>query len=331
MVDAATMHRLLMNRSRFEDMRTDAQPAPEAQIGEVVLALDRFSLTINNITYAAFGNALRYWDFFPTGVEGYGLLPVWGYADVVQSSVDGVEVGQRYFGYFPSATHLVVRPGKTGGRSFRDDSPHRADLPEVYNWYQRSDNDPNQSTALEPLHAIFRPLFVTAFGLSDFLAEKRFFGAEQVIISSASSRTGYSEAFSIGLQRDQLNRTSTSSASPPPATATSLKVSICIPAWRPTTSSSSSTRTARPCTSTSPATPDCSAASMNTSASPWFTTSHSVRLTPTSPHSPTPICRVRGRNSSSPPSGWHSARRNGARRNSTAAWAKPSLPSSATS
>lgn len=203
MVDAATMHRLLMNRSRFEDMHLDTIDAPEATDGEVVLALDRFSLTINNVTYAAFGDALRYWDFFPTGVEGQGLLPVWGYADVVQSKADGVELGQRYFGYYPSATHLVVRPGKTGGRSFRDDSPHRADLPEVYNWYQRSDNDPNQSSALEPLHAIFRPLFVTAFGLSDFLAEKRFFGAEQVVISSASSRTGYSEAFSIGMQRER--------------------------------------------------------------------------------------------------------------------------------
>ncbi|MDP1466123.1 DUF2855 family protein, partial [Klebsiella pneumoniae] len=32
-------------------------------------------------------------------------------------------------------------------------------------------------------------------------AENDFFGAEQVVISSASSRTGYSEAFSIGLQQ----------------------------------------------------------------------------------------------------------------------------------
>lgn len=201
MADNATMTRLLMNRARFEDMQIDSVPVPVAEDGEVVLALDRFSLTVNNLTYAVFGDELRYWDFFPTGLDGQGLLPVWGYADVVESKAEGVEAGQRFFGYFPSATHLVVQPGKTGARSFRDESPHRRELPEVYNWYQRSDNDPFQSEAVEPLHAIFRPLFVTAFGLSDFLAEQKFFGAEQVVISSASSRTGYSEAFSIGLQR----------------------------------------------------------------------------------------------------------------------------------
>jgi len=202
MSDVATMTRLLMNRAHFEDMRVDTIEAPSAQAGEVVLALDRFALTVNNVTYAAFGDALRYWDFFPSNVDGFGLLPVWGYADVVDSRAEGVETGQRYFGYFPAATHLVVRPGKTGGRSFRDDSPHRRDLPEVYNWYQRSDNDPFQSAASEPLHAIFRPLFVTAFGLADDLAENNFFGAEQVVISSASSRTGYSEAFSLRMHSD---------------------------------------------------------------------------------------------------------------------------------
>ncbi len=203
MADSATMTRLLMNRNRFEDMSIDATDLPSAKEGEVILALDRFSLTVNNITYATFGEELRYWDFFPTGVDGYGLLPVWGYADVVASRAEGIDPGQRYFGYFPLATHLVVQPGKTGARSFRDESPHRADLPEVYNWYQRSDNDPFQTAATEPLHAIFRPLFVTAFGLSNILADEHFFGAEQVVISSASSRTGYSEAFSIGLQRDE--------------------------------------------------------------------------------------------------------------------------------
>mgnify|MGYP001072842327 CR=1 FL=1 len=202
MTNAATMTRLLMNRSRFDDIEIDTTGTPTAGDGEVVLALDCFSLTVNNLTYAVFGDALRYWEFFPSDVDGRGILPVWGYADVVESRAEGVEPGQRFFGYYPLATHLIVVPGKTGARSFRDESPHRRELPEVYNWYQRSDNDPLQSAAIEPLHAIFRPLFVTAFGLADFLADENFFGAEQVLISSASSRTGYSEAFSIGLHSD---------------------------------------------------------------------------------------------------------------------------------
>jgi hypothetical protein len=60
MADTPTMSRLLINRSRFEDMQIDSTMAPVAEDGDVVLALDRFSLTVNNITYAAFGDAVRY-------------------------------------------------------------------------------------------------------------------------------------------------------------------------------------------------------------------------------------------------------------------------------
>lgn len=201
MNDKQAVTRLLMNRDRFSDMKTDSPgQRPAALEGEVILALDRFALTVNNITYAAFGDALHYWDFFPTGVEGWGLLPVWGYADVVDSGVDGIDVGQRYFGYYPTATHLSVRPGKSGSKSFRDEAPHRRELPAVYNWYQRTDDNRFHNDATEPLNAIFRPLFVTAYGLADFLVQNDFFGAERVVLSSASSRTGYAVAFCI----DQL-------------------------------------------------------------------------------------------------------------------------------
>ncbi len=108
MVDAGTM-----TRARFEDMQIDTINAPSAGAGEVVFARHRFALTVNKVTYAAFGDALHYWDFFPSGVDGFGLLPVWGYADVAHSKVEGIDPGRRYYGYFPSATHLIVLPGKT--------------------------------------------------------------------------------------------------------------------------------------------------------------------------------------------------------------------------
>jgi hypothetical protein len=198
MTHSPKMTRLLMNRSKFEDLQLDSIEAPAAVEGEAVFRLDRFALTTNNITYAAFGDALGYWKFFPAGVAGFGLLPVWGYADVVESRVQGIDAGQRYYGYFPAATHLCVRPGKCSARSFRDDAAQRTGLPAVYNWYQRTDDDPLHDSESEPLQAIFRPLFVTAYGLADFLAEQGFFGAERIILSSASSRTGYATAFCIG-------------------------------------------------------------------------------------------------------------------------------------
>ena len=190
--------RLLMNRSAFSEMRLEPiDPVPEAGDGEAVFRLRRFALTFNNVTYATFGDALRYWQFFPVDRKGWGQLPVWGYADVVESNAAGIEAGQRFYGYWPIATHVKLKPGKTGERSFRDDAAHRADLPEIYNWYQRTDDDPFHDARTEPLHAIYRPLFVTAFCLADFLVENDFFGAERVLVSSASSKTAYATAFCI--------------------------------------------------------------------------------------------------------------------------------------
>ncbi|MDT8450544.1 MAG: DUF2855 family protein [Wenzhouxiangellaceae bacterium] len=205
MPEASGPRRLLMNRGEFSDLRLETLDAtPGAGSGEAVFRLHRFALTFNNITYATYGDVLRYWQFFP--VDGqYGLLPVWGYADVIDSAVDGIEPGQRFYGYWPLATHATLEPGRIGAHSFRDDAAHRADLPEIYNWYQRTDDDAFHDAASEPLHAIYRPLFITAFCLADFLAENDFFGAGRVAVSSASSKTGYATAFCIR-QRSNIDR-----------------------------------------------------------------------------------------------------------------------------
>ncbi|HMB38378.1 MAG TPA: DUF2855 family protein [Wenzhouxiangellaceae bacterium] len=196
--DEANPARLLMNRGEFSEMALETLDSPpEANEGEAVFRIGRFALTVNNVTYATFGDRLHYWDFFPVDRAGWGQLPVWGYADVVESKADGVEAGQRYYGYWPAATHVKLHPGKVGERSFRDDVAHRAKLPEIYNWYQRTDDDPLHDAQTEPLHAIYRPLFVTAFCLADFLAENDFFGARKVLISSASSKTAYAVAYCI--------------------------------------------------------------------------------------------------------------------------------------
>lgn len=83
--------------------------APEPGDGEAVLRVDRVGLTANNVTYAVLGESLRYWEFFPTE-PGLGLVPLWGFAEVVSSRADGVEVGTRVYGYLPPASHLLVRP-----------------------------------------------------------------------------------------------------------------------------------------------------------------------------------------------------------------------------
>jgi NADPH:quinone reductase-like Zn-dependent oxidoreductase len=189
------MWTLAVSRADVSDSVLVEADTPAAGDGEAVLRVERVGLTTNNATYAALGDALRYWQFFPAPEAGQGVVPVWGYATVESAAVPGVEVGTRVYGYLPSASHLVVRPVSVDGRGFRDGSGHRADLPGVYNAYAAVTPDPMWSPDTEDLQTLYRPLFTTAFVLADQLLDSGFDGATTVVLSSASSRTSHSTAF----------------------------------------------------------------------------------------------------------------------------------------
>jgi hypothetical protein len=165
--------------------------------GEVVLALDRFSLTTNNITYAAYGDSIGYWKVFPTGRDDMGLMPVWGFADVVRSRAERVEVGARVFGYFPMADTLLVQAEKISKGGFADAAPWRKAVPDIYNRYVLCAADANYSAEFENPEVLFRPLFITSYTAVDFLRDHDFFGARQVVVSSASSKTAYGAAWCL--------------------------------------------------------------------------------------------------------------------------------------
>ena len=167
---------------------------PEIGDGEVLLRVDRVGMTANNVTYALLGESFRYWDFFPTE-PGWGLVPLWGFAEVVASAEGDVPVGGRVYGYLPPASHLVVRAGRPTARGFRDISQHRAQLPSPYNFYALTSGDLAYEAHQEDLLVLYRPLFFTAFMLADRLEDNGFFGAEVLALSSASSKTGYAAAF----------------------------------------------------------------------------------------------------------------------------------------
>ncbi len=164
---------------------------PQPAAGEAVLRVDRVGLTANNVTYAVLGDAFRYWQFFPAS-DGAGRVPLWGFAEVVASQVDGLDVGSRVYGYLPPASHLLVRPGRVDGTGFRDAAEHRAALPSPYNAYALTTGDPAYEPEREDLQVLFRPLFFTSFLLADALAEQE---AGVLVLSSASSKTAYGTAF----------------------------------------------------------------------------------------------------------------------------------------
>ncbi|NQW95071.1 MAG: DUF2855 family protein [Polaromonas sp.] len=167
------------------------------QDGEVRLAVQRFAFTANNITYAAFGDAMNYWKFFPTSDSAWGQVPVWGFADVTESACEGVAVGQRFYGYCPMASHVTLQPAKVTANGFYDAAPHRTELHPVYNQYALSSTDPLYSANNEDIQALLRPLFITSFLIDDFLADNDFFSATTMLLSSASSKTAYGTAFQL--------------------------------------------------------------------------------------------------------------------------------------
>ena len=190
----ASMTRFVIDKSDLRKASTLSAPLPDLQPGEILLEIDSFAFTANNITYAELGERMAYWNFFPAE-NGYGVVPVWGFADVAESRHDDIAAGERIFGFFPMATHAVLQPTKLTDSSFVDASEHRRPLPPAYNFYVRTTGDAAFQPDLEGLQALLRPLFITAFLIDDFLADEDFFGAKQIILSSASSKTAFGLAW----------------------------------------------------------------------------------------------------------------------------------------
>lgn len=156
--------------------------------GSVRLAVESFSVTANNVTYAVAGDSFRYWDFFPAP-EGSGIVPMWGHARVIESCCPDIAVGERVYGYLPMASHLDVIPGRISAGGFLDTTAHRQPMSPVYNSYTRLAADPEHDAAREAERMIFGPLFRTGFLIEYFFRGENWFGAEQLVITSASSKT----------------------------------------------------------------------------------------------------------------------------------------------
>lgn len=197
---------LWLNKKKFDQaklMEVEAIPLVE---GEVRLAVNEFALTANNITYAAMGFVMQYWDFFPTTDPEQGIIPVWGFATVVESRHVDIAEGEKLYGYLPMAEGLVIKPGQISPLSLIDQSDHRQHLSVIYNQLMRCGSDPIYQLGSEALQMLLRPLFTTSFLLDDFFADNNFFGAEQLVLSSASSKTALGMAFGLKRNRDSRGK-----------------------------------------------------------------------------------------------------------------------------
>jgi hypothetical protein len=197
---------------RMTELQTNTQNITERRLvnteskaplneGEVRLKIDRFAFTANNVTYGAVGEQIGYWQFFPPTTSAddttpWGMIPVWGYASVIESRHPEIAIGERVYGYLPMATEWVMQPGRVNKNRWVDAAPHRAQLPAVYNSYQRFVDTPEDSQR-ENFTSLLMPLYGTAFCLCDALEAENYHGAEQVLIVSASSKTSLGLAYGL--------------------------------------------------------------------------------------------------------------------------------------
>jgi hypothetical protein len=179
-----------VNRQDLRDVKTVRGEVGAIADGTVLVAVDKFALTANNVSYATSGETLGYWDFFPAE-EGWGIVPVWGMAEVVESRCAGIDVGERLYGYWPMASHAVLTPGRVKPASFSDVAAHRKELAAVYNQYRRMSAEDPSLQKIENERSLLFPLFITSYLLADYLQDNAYFDSKQVLIGSVSSKTGF--------------------------------------------------------------------------------------------------------------------------------------------
>lgn len=177
-----------VEKSALTETRTHDDALPALGDGEVRLKIESFSVTANNITYAVIGDMFGYWNFFPAQGD-YGIVPMWGHAVVEESKHPDIAVGERVYGYLPMGSHLDVLPGKISAGGFTDMAAHRQPMSPVYNQYSRLAADPEHDPANEAERMLFGPLFKTGFLIEAMFRREGWFGAQNLIMTSASSKT----------------------------------------------------------------------------------------------------------------------------------------------
>lgn len=178
----------------------------------LLVKVERFAFTANNITYAMLGDQMKYWHLFPAP-DGFGNIPVWGFGRVIESRHSDIAKGEVLFGYLPMATHFVIEAADVKTASFRDAAAHRQSVSPVYNAYSRVTGDPAFEGREGDYQALLRPLFMLSFLVDDFLADEDFFGATSVILSSASSKTAFGLAWLLHTHRKPVRVIGLTSAS----------------------------------------------------------------------------------------------------------------------
>jgi hypothetical protein len=175
-------------KSALRTTQIHSDETPALKDGQIRVRVESFAVTANNVTYAVIGDMFGYWGFFPAA-DDWGVVPMWGHAVIAESRHFDLPVGERIYGYLPMGTHLVMDADRVSAGGFIDAAPHRQPMSPFYNQYSRLSADPEHDPAREDARMIYGPLFKTGFLIEAMMRREGWFGAEQLVMTSASSKT----------------------------------------------------------------------------------------------------------------------------------------------
>eukprot|EP00924_Labyrinthula_sp_SR-Ha-C_P002445 snap_masked-scaffold_16-processed-gene-4.24-mRNA-1 protein AED:1.00 eAED:1.00 QI:0/0/0/0/1/1/2/0/373 len=195
---------LVIERKNLTSIKLQKSPTPTSenlQENQILVKIDKYALTSNTITYATAGESMNYFGFFPTSDQDSAIVPVWGFADVIASKQNQIASGTRIYGYFPMSSHLILEPTNISPMTFDDSMEHRKKLPPIYNSYEHLRR--KRWILFKKTRGTELPLFVTSWLLADFCLYNNNFNGENIIITSASSKTSFGFAFELRQLKNQ--------------------------------------------------------------------------------------------------------------------------------
>jgi hypothetical protein len=206
-------------------------------------------LTTNNLSYARLGHFMGWYDIYPlppstpspfNNTEKYGRVAGWGYAEILDSTVDGIEAGTSIYGFLSissaspedvSIEWATDSQGKKIEGQIVVLDAHRQHLWKIYNRYQLclalSSLSATKGEDSLGFDALIQPLFGTGYNLSTFAfawdEEKRIhpsgvvaWSAQDadlrgatVVLLNASGKTGMSFAYALRANRPKEHQPKT--------------------------------------------------------------------------------------------------------------------------
>ncbi|KAF5371567.1 hypothetical protein D9758_003561 [Tetrapyrgos nigripes] len=189
----------------------------------ILIVVDRFGFSANNVTYQALGEHphYRYFDFHappttssPTSIspKTHGVVPVWGFGTVIASSLSlppslskfQVQVGERLYGYLAPTRYLLVEIDPKDVNKYAMYVPREYLPPDrrPYNQFIRCSTDPVYRvpipsssppltlSEIEDLIMLYRPLFWTSFWAEDWIWWEGWYGDREAGAQAVSRGSG---------------------------------------------------------------------------------------------------------------------------------------------